>query len=404
MLPTAPLISTPSSLLPRSCSPVLSEPIRLPTTRFCGRRRADERDAHLVARDHLRAGGVALDRVGRGVVDAHAFVGVAETDCVPVVSVPIRLSTTRISWRRRRLRRSRRSRCRAGSPRSRCPGRSCCWASRRPRRPRRCPGPALPSAVTPIMLFATMLPVAESRPGDVDAGAVVRGDRVAQRGVVAADLVLRAILDPDAVADVAGVSRAEQVSAAGCDADVVALNQVAVRPDTHDADAVAAVGRDHVAARWPTRRSCSMRSRCWRVGEAARGLDQDPLGPVAVLRSRGRCRRARPCRSGCRGPGCPRRPARSRMPCCAVAADDVVFLGIAAADGGVGREQDHALLGVALAFAVKATLFGEGRGAPVVRVDGIDEVIADEVALDQVADDGIAVTSRREPERRRRSR
>ncbi len=40
---------------------------------------ANERDAHLVARDDLRPGGITLDRVARRIVDANTLEGVAET-------------------------------------------------------------------------------------------------------------------------------------------------------------------------------------------------------------------------------------------------------------------------------------------------------------------------------------
>ncbi|MGA8351999.1 MAG: hypothetical protein WB773_29685, partial [Isosphaeraceae bacterium] len=83
---------------------------------------------------------------------------------------------------------------------------------------------------------------------DVNAVSMIRSNRVA-KCCAAADLVLRAILDQDAVAAVTGVSGSELVSSPGRDTDVIALDQITVRPDAHKVHACAGVARDHVATR-----------------------------------------------------------------------------------------------------------------------------------------------------------
>ena len=70
-----------------------------------------------------------------------------------------------------------------------------------------------------------MLPAAAA-PVMYDARAGVRGDHVAPGRVGPADLVEGGVLDPDAVADVAGVAGAEQVAAAGAQADEVRRDDV----------------------------------------------------------------------------------------------------------------------------------------------------------------------------------
>ena len=136
-----------------------------PSRSGCPRRGSASRKAptmatpDLVARDDLRPRRVALDGVGRGVVDPDPLEGVAEVHLARAVGADQVVDDGdlgRVAGSRALVRRSR---CRAGSRRSRCPGRSCCSASRGPRPPRRCPGSGLPSAVRPIMLLATVLPV-----------------------------------------------------------------------------------------------------------------------------------------------------------------------------------------------------------------------------------------------------
>ena len=150
--PLAPSTSTPWKALPRSNSPVMSVPIRLPIDGDPRDRRARDFDADLVGRDDV----------------PRPDLGPRRRDRDPVAALPS-------AW--------------------------------------------LPSDVTPIMLYDTMLPVAEAA-GDVDAVPPVGRDRVAGAGRAAADRVVRGADDVDAVPGVAGPRVPEHVAAARRHADV----------------------------------------------------------------------------------------------------------------------------------------------------------------------------------------
>ena len=185
MLLAAPLISTPLSLLPRSFRPVLSEPIRLPTSRLPVDAGAQDRHSDLVARDHLRSRRVSLDRVGRGVVDPDSLDGVAESVHARAVGADQVVDDEDLG-RVAGMSLGRRCRSRAGSRRSRCPGRWCCSVSRARRLRGCCPAPVCrrlsgrSCCSHGVARRRRGMPVSgRGRARDVDAGPVVRGDDVA---------------------------------------------------------------------------------------------------------------------------------------------------------------------------------------------------------------------------------
>lgn len=118
---------------------------------------------------------------------------------------------------------------------------------------------------------------------DVNAVSMIRSNRVT-KCCAAADLVLRAILDQDAVAAVTGVSGSELVSSPGRDTDVIALDQITVRPDAHKVHACAGVARDHVATRGRSDVIARRIDDSLRIRQAARGLDQNSVCAIAGLR------------------------------------------------------------------------------------------------------------------------
>ena len=98
---------------------------------------------------------------------------------------------------------------------------------------------------------------------------MIGGDDIAGGRRRAADLIIGCVVDPDAVARVAGLALAEDIPAAGGRADVVALDEIARGPDALDADAGAGVVGDEVA-----------RGRGRPADAVARRLDQDPFAPL----------------------------------------------------------------------------------------------------------------------------
>ena len=214
VLPEAPSIRMPCWALGSASVPVLSVPIRLPSIRFAGAASV-ELDPHRVAGDDLRAGGIPLDRDAAGAVDEHAL------KALPRSSFARSVGADQVADDGDpRGGRARRSTRRPGWPRSRCPARPGCRTTRWPRRPRHCPSAWLPSAVTPIRLYDTMLPVAAAA-GDVDAVLCVGRDRVAAPAVLPPIGVVRGADDVDAVPRSRGPV-AEHVAASRGHADVVA--------------------------------------------------------------------------------------------------------------------------------------------------------------------------------------
>ena len=210
------------------------------------------------------------------------------------------------------------------------------------------PSTAVPAAVRPMMLFATVLPSGIGA-GDVHAVARIRRDHVAVARCRAADLVIGGVVDPHAVGEVAGLAVAEDITAAGCRADIVGLDQVPRRPHAFDVDAVAQVVRDEIArARDGSADDVARRiDDARRIGGRSRRLDQHPFRAVAGREVEAAGRRsdhadlvAQDLVARC--PGLDQHALRS------VAGDDVVVLGIGAAQGRVRRAQDHPLLRVAL--------------------------------------------------------
>ena len=100
----------------------------------------------------------------------------------------------------------------------------------------------MPAAVRPMMLFTTVLPVASA---PVMFTPLPAFDEITLPSLDdgAADLVIGRVVDPDAVAEVARLAVAEDITAAGCRADIVGLDQVSRRAHALDVDAV--------SRRWP---------------------------------------------------------------------------------------------------------------------------------------------------------
>ena len=160
----------------------------------------------------------------------------------------------------------------------------------------------------------------------------VRGNGISPGRVGSADHVTGGVLDQDAVAAVAGVARAQQVSAAGRQADQVGPDDGPGRDRSDDMNAVAAIAGDHVGRRV--------------TGPAdgvARSVHQHALCAVAdlvIAAVAGRTDHADLVAlddvAGCRG--------IDPYSLLQVAGDHIVFLGIGAADGRVVGVDVNALL------------------------------------------------------------
>ena len=205
--------------------------------------------------------------------------------------------------------------------------------------------------------------------------------------VGSADLVIGCVVDQHAVGAVAGLAVAEDIAAAGSQADVVGLDQVPRRPHALDVDAVAQVVRDQVARAGDGAADDVARgiNDARRIGAGSRRLDQHPLRAVAgreVQAGGGWSDHADLVAQNLVA----RRAGLDQHALRAVAGDDVVVLGIGAAHGRVRRAQDHPLLRVALPDQLDVVRVRQSDAR--IRVDGIGEILADEVALDQVADVG----------------
>ena len=122
---------------------------------------------------------------------------------------------------------------------------------------------------------------------------------------------------------------------------------------------------------------------------SCRGLDQNSLDAIAVLHVQ--AVDGRPGHADLVAQNLVARGTRLDQDALrTVAADDIVFLRVAAADGGIRDEfRTTPCWGLPVALHEGDVIRG-GQGRSRVGVDGVDVVIADGVALDEVADRGIA--------------
>ena len=232
------------------------------------------------------------------------------------------------------------------------------------------PSTAVPAAVRPMMLLATVLP-SRVGAGDVHAVASIRRDHVAVARRGAADLVIGRVVDPDAVGGVAGLAVAEEITAAGRRADVVGLDQIPRRAHALDMHAVSCgCRRDEVArARDGAADDVARRiNDARRIGRRSRRLDQHPFRAVAGRESRDRSTMVRPRRSGCPGPGCPSAPGSINTPCMPLPA--MTLLSCGSVPPTVALAEPSTTPCCVLPCPISSTVFGAGRAMPVVGSTG----------------------------------
>ena len=207
----------------------------------------DDHHALVIAGDHLRAVGIPDDELFDA-LSIRTPSWALPRSASPVESVPIRLPVTwfpvaaapeiRTPWRLAEIT---------------FPGPITLLAEKMATPSPEFPRTVAPLEVRPMILFATVLPVAEVPVISTPTPRLAEID-VLLGAARAADDVVGGILDQDAVPGIPRITLAEEDATTGSRPDEVPLDQVQRRPRADDMDTVAEVARDQVpgAGRSPT--------------------------------------------------------------------------------------------------------------------------------------------------------